>query len=127
MAYSHFIVTVNPLNIFVTQPSIYILAIMSTIAPPNGVRVDDQKELILILFISIKQFKLHFLIGCQPVKGRNYQEIKIQEQVEKLAVGTIPRSMWVILEEDLVDSCKAGDDVTIWLVLTWSHAYIQSD
>ena len=25
----------------------------------------------------------------------------------------IPRSMWVVLENDLVDSCKAGDDVTI--------------
>jgi len=71
--------------------------------------------------------KLPLLTGCQPVKCRNYQEIKIQEQVEKLAVGTIPRSMWVILEEDLVDSCKAGDDVTIWLVLTWSHTYIQSN
>ncbi|XP_052064164.1 DNA helicase MCM9-like [Mytilus californianus] len=51
--------------------------------------------------------------GGQPVNCRNYQEIKVQEQVQKLAVGTIPRSMWVILEEDLVDTCKAGDDVTI--------------
>ena len=25
----------------------------------------------------------------------------------------IPRSMWVVLENDLADSCKAGDDVTI--------------
>lgn len=33
--------------------------------------------------------------------------------MQKLAVGTIPRSMWVVLEDDLVDSCKAGDDVTI--------------
>ena len=52
---------------------------------------------------------IYFLafIGGQPVKCKNYQEIKVQEQVQKLAVGTIPRSMWVILEEDLVDSCKA--------------------
>lgn len=54
--------------------------------------------------------------GAQPVKCSNYQEIKIQEQVQKLAMGTIPRSMWVVLEDDLVDCCKAGDDVTIWLV-----------
>ncbi|KAL3842593.1 hypothetical protein ACJMK2_020587, partial [Sinanodonta woodiana] len=51
--------------------------------------------------------------GSQPVKCRNYQEVKIQEQVQKLAMGTIPRSMWVVLEDDLVDGCKAGDDVII--------------
>ncbi|KAK0060388.1 DNA helicase MCM9 [Biomphalaria pfeifferi] len=48
-----------------------------------------------------------------PSKCRNYQEIKIQEQVQRLSMGTIPRSMWVVLEDDLVDGCKAGDDVTI--------------
>ncbi|XP_046559638.1 LOW QUALITY PROTEIN: DNA helicase MCM9-like [Haliotis rubra] len=51
--------------------------------------------------------------GAPPVKCRNYQEIKIQEQAQRLAVGTIPRSMWVVLEDDLVDSCKAGDDITV--------------
>ena len=30
----------------------------------------------------------------------------MQEQVQKLAMGTIPRSMWVVLENDLVDTCK---------------------
>ncbi|XP_052801933.1 DNA helicase MCM9-like [Mya arenaria] len=49
----------------------------------------------------------------QPVKCQNYQEIKVQEQVQRLVMGTIPRSMWIILENDLVDSCKAGDDVVI--------------
>ncbi|XP_054285857.1 DNA helicase MCM9-like [Macrosteles quadrilineatus] len=44
---------------------------------------------------------------------KDYQEIKIQEQVGKLGMGTIPRSMWVTLEDDLVDSCKPGDDVVI--------------
>ncbi|PIK48566.1 putative DNA helicase MCM9 [Apostichopus japonicus] len=48
-----------------------------------------------------------------PTCCRDYQEIKIQEQVQRLAVGTIPQSMWVVLQDDLVDSCKAGDDVTI--------------
>nr|CAD7431927.1 unnamed protein product [Timema monikensis] len=45
---------------------------------------------------------------------RDFQEIKIQEQVTKLKVGTIPRSMWVTLEDDLVDMCKPGDDIVIW-------------
>ncbi|KAJ3033336.1 DNA helicase mcm9 [Rhizophlyctis rosea] len=49
---------------------------------------------------------------------KDYQEIKVQEQVAKLAMGTIPRSMVVILEDDLVDQCKAGDDVTITGVVT---------
>nr|XP_032515773.1 LOW QUALITY PROTEIN: DNA helicase MCM9-like [Danaus plexippus plexippus] len=52
---------------------------------------------------------------------RDYQEIKIQvtflffisEQVNKLSIGTIPGSMWVVLEDDLVDCCKPGDDVVI--------------
>jgi len=41
----------------------------------------------------------------------------LQEQVTKLKMGIIPRSMWVTLEDDLVDSSKPGDDVVIWLVL----------
>jgi len=51
------------------------------------------------------------------MKCRNYQELKIQEQVQRLAVGTIPRSMWVVLMDDLVDTCKPGDDVTVWYVV----------
>ncbi|KAJ2449202.1 DNA helicase mcm9 [Coemansia sp. RSA 2336] len=43
----------------------------------------------------------------------DYQEIKIQEQVGRLALGTIPRSIVVILERDLVDKAKSGDSVTI--------------
>ncbi|XP_039603575.1 DNA helicase MCM9 isoform X1 [Polypterus senegalus] len=51
--------------------------------------------------------------GC----SKDYQEIKIQEQVQRLAVGSIPRSMVVVLEDDLVDSCKSGDDITIFGVV----------
>ncbi|GFS19589.1 DNA helicase MCM9-like [Elysia marginata] len=53
------------------------------------------------------------ITGQGPSNCRNYQEVKVQEQVQRLSMGTIPRSMWVVLEDDLVDSCKAGDDVTI--------------
>lgn len=44
---------------------------------------------------------------------RDYQEIKVQEQLHQIHVGAMPRSVHVILMEDLVDLCKAGDDVTI--------------
>ena len=43
----------------------------------------------------------------------DYQEIKIQEQVHRLMVGSIPRSITVLLQDDLIDSCKAGDDITV--------------
>ncbi|KAK4316464.1 hypothetical protein Pmani_012366 [Petrolisthes manimaculis] len=49
----------------------------------------------------------------RPIHTKDYQEIKIQEQVQKLVVGTIPRSLWVTLEDDLVDTCKPGDDVLL--------------
>jgi DNA helicase MCM9 len=60
--------------------------------------------------------------GDLPGSCKDYQEIKLQEQVNKLAVGyycaliiarTIPRSINIVLEDDLVDCAKAGDDVTI--------------
>nr|XP_039262957.1 DNA helicase MCM9-like isoform X1 [Styela clava] len=47
-------------------------------------------------------------------KCKDFQEIKIQEQMRRLAMGTIPRTITVVLEDDLVDGCKAGDDVIIY-------------
>jgi DNA helicase MCM9 len=44
---------------------------------------------------------------------KDYQEIKVQEQVAKLDIGNIPSSISVILEDDLVDSVQPGDDVEI--------------
>ena len=44
---------------------------------------------------------------------RDCQELRLQEHATKLAVGSIPRSMLLIVEDDLVDKCKAGDDVMI--------------
>lgn len=43
----------------------------------------------------------------------DHQVIKIQEQVSRLGVGSIPRSILVVLEDDLVDSVKAGDHVVV--------------
>ncbi|KAK8508536.1 hypothetical protein V6N13_130687 [Hibiscus sabdariffa] len=52
----------------------------------------------------------------------DYQEIKIQESTQVLGVGVIPRSILVILQDDLVDIVKAGDDVIVTGILTakWS-------
>jgi DNA helicase MCM9 len=43
----------------------------------------------------------------------DYQEVRVQENVQKLEMGSIPRSITVVLLHDLVDTCKAGDDVVI--------------
>lgn len=42
----------------------------------------------------------------------DYQEIKIQESTQVLGVGAIPRSIPVILQDDLVDVVKAGGTVS---------------
>ncbi|KAG7460988.1 hypothetical protein MATL_G00204800 [Megalops atlanticus] len=66
--------------------------------------------------------------SSSPAICRDYQEIKIQEQAQKLSVGSIPRSMLVILEDDLVDSCKSGDDITVYGVVRqrWKPLYQDS-
>ncbi|KAK2856603.1 hypothetical protein Q5P01_005338 [Channa striata] len=63
--------------------------------------------------------------GSDPAACKDYQEIKIQEQVQRLSVGSIPRSIVVVLEDDLVDSCKSGDDVTVYGVICqrWKPFY----
>ena len=38
----------------------------------------------------------------------DYQEIQVQERIQMLKVGTMPRSISVILLNDLVDMCKVG-------------------
>ncbi|KAM6181810.1 DNA helicase MCM9 [Erethizon dorsatum] len=66
-------------------------------------------------------------LSSNSARCRDYQEVKIQEQVQKLSVGSIPRSMKVILEDDLVDSCKSGDDLTIYGVVTQRWKPFQQD
>ncbi|GBG29487.1 DNA replication licensing factor, putative [Hondaea fermentalgiana] len=57
----------------------------------------------------------------------DYQELKVQEQVQKLGMGSIPRSITVLALHDLVDKCKAGDDVVITGVPInrWSATYVE--
>ncbi|MBN3303256.1 MCM9 helicase, partial [Amia calva] len=68
---------------------------------------------------ACSSFKFTCLSASSSAPGscRDYQEIKIQEQVQRLSVGSIPRSMMVILEDNLVDSCKSGDDITVYGVV----------
>lgn len=43
----------------------------------------------------------------------DYQELRVQEHVDQLSVGSIPRAVSVLVEDDLADACKAGDDVVV--------------
>ncbi|KAJ1933290.1 DNA helicase mcm9, partial [Linderina macrospora] len=56
----------------------------------------------------------------------DYQEIKVQEQVGRLMLGTIPRAIVIILEHDLVDLAKSGDSVTITgvIIRRWRPAMV---
>ena len=57
----------------------------------------------------------------------DYEEILVQERIQMLDVGTMPRSITVILLHDLVDSCKVCLEckyehfrlVMILLLLVW--------
>lgn len=44
---------------------------------------------------------------------KDYQELKVQEKLDIMSIGTVPKSVIVIVEDDLVDICKPGDDITI--------------
>jgi len=59
-------------------------------------------------------------IKMKPCKGKSFrhmteeqhhtdfQEVRLQEQARDLAVGAAPRSINVILQDELVDTCKPG-------------------
>ena len=55
----------------------------------------------------------YYISEVKRERCRDFQEIKVQELIQNLGIGTVPRCVWVVLEDDLVDSCKPGDDVTI--------------
>lgn len=54
--------------------------------------------------------------GDQP-DCREYQEVKVQEKVKSVNIGSVPRSIIVILTDDIADSAKPGDDVLVIGVL----------
>ncbi|KMT01550.1 hypothetical protein BVRB_9g215510 [Beta vulgaris subsp. vulgaris] len=96
-------------NVFPVYPE---LETGSVIRPPLACLADKDQECEGNKFVLVEN----------STKYHDYQEIKIQESAQLLGVGAIPRSIRVILQNDLVDIVKAGDDVIVTGVLTakWS-------
>lgn len=69
--------------------------------------------------------------NLQPEKNgsvhTDYQEVKIQEAASKIGIGSIPRSLMIKLQHDLVDRCQPGDEVTVVgsLLAQWQQPNIQ--
>lgn len=42
----------------------------------------------------------------------NYQEVRIQESSKSLPMGAVPRSICVLLQDDLADCCQTGGEST---------------
>ena len=40
----------------------------------------------------------------------DFQEVRIQEPLQSISVGSLPRSISVILEDDLADCVQAGGE-----------------
>ena len=51
----------------------------------------------------------------------DYQEIKLQDQLERLPIGSVPKTTTIVLRADLVDKFNAGDEVVVvgFVVRQW--------
>lgn len=57
----------------------------------------------------------------------DYQEVKIQEAASRIGIGSMPRSLLIKLQHDLVDRCQPGDEVVVVgsLLAQWQQPSVQ--
>ncbi|KAI9297119.1 MCM-domain-containing protein [Neoconidiobolus thromboides FSU 785] len=77
----------------------------STIKPPVVCLNDEKPNCLNSRFNITKTNDRHHF--------RQYQEIKIQQNMSNLSIGSMPKTVVAILEDDLVDQVKSGDKVKI--------------
>ncbi|KAL5970816.1 DNA replication licensing factor mcm2 [Taenia solium] len=63
-----------------------------------------------------------FEINLEKTVYKNYQRITIQESPGKVPPGRLPRSKDAILLDDLVDSCKPGDEIELTGIYTNNYS-----
>ena len=51
--------------------------------------------------------------GSDLCMAKDTQEIKIQEKMSNLKIGSVPKAIWITAEDDLVGKVKPGDDVQV--------------
>ncbi|XP_064633421.1 DNA replication licensing factor mcm2-like [Lineus longissimus] len=54
-----------------------------------------------------------FEINMEQTLYKNYQRVTVQESPGKVPAGRLPRSKEAILLDDLVDTCKPGDEIEL--------------
>ncbi|CAH8441491.1 unnamed protein product [Schistosoma turkestanicum] len=62
-----------------------------------------------------------FELNMEQTIYKNYQRITLQESPGKVPAGRLPRSKDAILLDDLVDSCKPGDEIELTGIYTHSY------
>ena len=60
---------------------------------------------------------------------RDHQVLRVQEQMRTIGLGTTPKTVTVVLTEDLVDLAAPGDDVEVAGVITrrWDKSSLRPD
>ena len=71
--------------------------------------------------VRCRSNKFKFSSSLDPNELDNVQEIKVQEFTERILMGRVPKSICVILRDELVDGCLAGDKVIVcgYLIARW--------
>lgn len=62
-----------------------------------------------------------FAVSAQETVYRNYQKITLHESVNSVPEGRLPRSKDVVLLDDLIDSCKPGEEIDV--IGVFKHSY----